>query len=158
MNAYRSRAFFGFATGAALAWSMVAATAYARTEVGVSIMLPGAVMSMPSAPVYRVAPGYGTVQTMPIYAAPEPLYNPAPPPLYSNMPRVYVVPAPVYVTPAPVYGPDAYYQPPYFAMPVPTYPDSYQTRPYRHRDRDRDGIPDRHERDNSRDGSPGHRR
>ena len=57
---------------------MVGATAYARVNVDIGIVVPG------------------------VYAQPEPVYAPAP--VYV-VPRPYYAPAPVYVVPRPVYAP-----------------------------------------------------
>lgn len=100
--------------------------AQARTDIGVSIGVPGVVVS----------PGYAPA---PVYVAPQPSVYYAPPPVYLQAPPVEYVPAPGYA--------------PYYAVPRPRYYDDrhYPRHGYR-RDRDHDGVPDRYDsHDNRRD-------
>lgn len=113
---------------------LAGAGAQARTDIGLSIGVPGVVVS----------PGYGPA---PVYVPPPPPVYYAPPPVYR--PPVYLQPPPVEYVPAPGYAP-------YYAVPRPRYYDDRRYPPppppgYR-RDRDHDGIPDRYDGyDNRRD-------
>ena len=114
---------------------LAGAAAQARTDIGVSIGVPGVVVS----------PGYAPA---PIYVPPPPpVYYAPPPPVYR--PPVYLQAPPVEYVPAPGYAP-------YYAVPRPRYYDDRRYPPppppgYR-RDRDHDGIPDRYDGyDNRRD-------
>lgn len=117
---------------------LAGAGAQARTDIGVSIGIPGVVVS----------PGY----------APAPIYAPPPPPVYYGPPPVYYAPPPVYRPPVYLQPPPVQYVPapgyaPYYAVPRPRYYDDRRYPPpgYR-RDRDHDGIPDRYDGyDNRRD-------
>ena len=75
---------------------LAGAGAQARTDIGVSIGMPGVVVS----------PGY----------APAPIYVPPPPPVYLQAPPVEYVPAPgyapYYAVPRPRYYDDRRYPPP----------------------------------------------
>ncbi|MGJ7520660.1 hypothetical protein ACSFA0_09220 [Variovorax sp. LT1P1] len=103
---------------------LAGAGAQARTDIGVSIGIPGVVVS----------PGYAPA---PVYLPPPPVYYAPPPPVYR--PPVYLQAPPVEYVPAPGYGP-------YYAVPRPRYYDDRRYPPpgYR-RDRDHDGIPDRYD-------------
>jgi hypothetical protein len=77
-----------------------ASAAHARSDVifSIGVQSPGYVQH---APVY-VQPHSGYVQPRPVYVQPQPVYV-QPQPFYVQPRHVYV-PPPVYTTPAPVYG------------------------------------------------------
>ena len=107
----------------ALAGSLVAGLAQARSDVQWSVTIGGPI----GVPVYS--------QPYPVYSQPYPVYN-QPYPVYSQPAPIYTQPAPVYLRPVPVYS-----QP---------YPQHWRGQvqyqePTRW-DRDGDGIPNRHDR------------
>jgi hypothetical protein len=97
---------------------VAASAAQARTDVFVSIGLPG----------------YGYVQPAPVYVQPAPVYV-QPAPVYLHRSR-YVQPAPVYVQPEPVY-----------VQPEPVYYERHHRHHRRGAwgDADRDGVPNRYD-------------
>ena len=110
MKLVASRRLLG---AAAVAFGLfgLASAAQARTDVFLSIGLPGVVVA--PAPVV-VAPQPVYVQPQPVYVQPRPVYVQ---PVYVQPQPVYVQPRPVYVQPRPVYV-----QPqPVYVQPQPVY-------------------------------------
>jgi len=119
--------YFGVAgVIAGTALMLAAAPAAARVNVDLHVVVPGPYVEAP--PAY-VQPSY--VQPAPVYVQPPPVYvQPRP---------VYVQPSPVYVQPQPAWG----------------YRQEWREH-HRHRrhDQDRDGVPNRWDRDVDGDGVP----
>ena len=118
------------AAAVALGTLAAGSAAHARSDVFFSIGI--------NAPV-------GYVQPAPVYVEPAPVYV-QPRPVYVQPRPVYVQPQPVYVQPRPVY-----------VQPQPVYYGGHRGRGGPWGDFDRDGVPNRYDRDSRFYEGPAHR-